>query len=414
MTGAPHAWATVPAVAAADEITVVGIGADGWSGLPEPSRRAVHAADVLLGSTRQLDLVPDGPAEKVGWPSPLLPQLDALLQSHAGRQICVLASGDPLLSGIATTLVNRLGRQAVRILPAVSSATLARARLGWSFEETAVISSVGRSVPRVARVLAPDRKVLVLSADGRTPAAVAAVLRESGYGASTMTVLADLGATTESRTVGTADTWPDTESPALNVIAVHCVLDRGATPLPTIPGLPDDAFEHDGQLTKRDLRASALARLVPLPGQLLWDIGAGAGTVAIEWLRSQPGTRARAFERDVDRAARIERNARRLGVPELDIRGDVPDNLPADECPDAIFVGGAVSAPGLLDVLHQRLAPGGRIVAHAVTLESEQALAAAYGSHGGELTRIAVEHASPLGTFTGWRPARTVTQWSSR
>ncbi|MPY78917.1 MAG: precorrin-6y C5,15-methyltransferase (decarboxylating) subunit CbiE [Actinophytocola sp.] len=391
----------------------MGIGADGWDGLSAPARMAVSEAEVLLGSERQLALIPDSGAKRVPWPSPLLPQLDTLLTEHAERRVCVLASGDPLLSGIGTTLIRRLGASRVRVMPAVSSVTLARARLGWSFEETEVISAVGRNVHRVARALAPGARLLVLSSDGTTPGRVAALLTARGYGASTLTVLANLGADDESRTDGTARAWPDGDSSPLNVLAIECHGDPGTPMLPLVAGLPDDAFEHDGQLTKRDLRASALARLAPMPGQLLWDIGAGAGSVAIEWLRTHPSTRAVAFERDPDRAARITRNAERLGVPELGVVvGAAPDVLDRDETPDAIFVGGGVSVPGLLASCVQRLAPGGRLVAHGVTLESEAALAAAYQEHGGELTRIAVEHASGLGSFTGWQPARTVTQWS--
>lgn len=394
-------------------ITVTGIGADGWPGLSDQARAAITSAEVIFGSARQLDLLPDLDAEKLPWPSPLLPELDTLLAEHEGRTICVLASGDPLLSGIGTTLVRRLGRDAVRILPTVSSATLARARLGWPFEDTEVISSVGRSVHRVARALAPGRKVLVLSSDATTPPAVAAVLTARGYGSSELTVLENLGGEKENRLTGQAQDWQHQPGAALNVVAIECSADPGTPVLPLIAGLPDDAFEHDGQLTKRDLRASALARLAPLPGALLWDVGAGAGSVAVEWSRAHPANRAIAFERDPERAARITRNAERLGVPELRVvTGSAPDALAGRETPDAIFVGGGVSAPGMLRACLDALAPGGRLVAHGVTLETERTLAEAYLAHGGELTRIAVEQAAPLGGFTGWQPARTVTQWS--
>ncbi|MGH3451029.1 MAG: precorrin-6y C5,15-methyltransferase (decarboxylating) subunit CbiE, partial [Haloechinothrix sp.] len=370
-------------------------------------------AEVLFGSPRQLELVPDNTADRIAWPSPLLPRLDALLAEHTGRRICVLASGDPLLSGIGTTLVRRFGVEAVRILPAISSVSLARARLGWSFEETEVISSVGRSVHRVARVLAPRRRVLVLSSDERAPAEIAALLATQGYGSSTLIVLENLGGTTESRSEGVAREWTHPPGAALNVVALECAADPDVPLLPLLAGLPDDAFEHDGQLTKRDLRASALARLAPMPGQLLWDVGAGAGSIAIEWSRAHPLNRAIAFERDGERADRITRNAARLGVPELGVvTGSAPDVLAGNDNPDAVFVGGGVSVPGVLDACLAALVRGGRLVAHGVTLESERALACAYAEHGGELTRIAVEHTAPLGGFTGWQPARTVTQWS--
>ncbi|HVV12911.1 precorrin-6y C5,15-methyltransferase (decarboxylating) subunit CbiE [Amycolatopsis sp.] len=385
-------------------IVVTGIGADGWAGLPDHARAAIAACDVLFGGPRQLALVPlDLP--KVPWPSPLLPALDELFADHAGTRIGVLASGDPMLSGIGTTLVRRFGN--VEIVPAVSSVTLARARLGWSAEETEVVSVVGRNVHRLTRVLTDGARILALSSDTSSPAKIAELLTAHGFGESRMTVLEQLGGPAERRIDGLARTWSAEVDP-LNIVAVDCV-GRG---LPTLPGLPDDAFEHDGQLTKRDLRALALARLAPSPGELLWDVGAGAGSVAVEWARAHPRNRAIALERVQARAERITRNAENLGVPDIRVvTGSAPDALVDLPAPDAVFLGGGLTAwPACWDAL----APGGRIVAHAVTLESEQALANAYAEHGGELVRIAVEHAAPLGGFTGWSPARTVTQWSQQ
>ena len=388
----------MPKVREKSLITVVGIGADGWAGLSESARAAISGAEVVFGGPRQLAYLPES-APKVPWPSPLLPALDGLLAGHAGRRVCVLASGDPLLSGIGTTLVKRLGIEDVEILPAVSSVTLARARLGWSAEQTEVVTVVGRDVHRVNRVLAPGRRVLVL---GSTSAALGDLLEARGYGDSRMTVLEELGGPGERR----FDGWTHPGS-VLSIVAVECA---AGPALSLVGGLPDSAFEHDGQLTKRDLRASALARLAPTPGELLWDIGAGAGSIAIEWSRAHPLNRAIAVERDPQRAARIGRNANTLGVPELHVvTGSAPEALADLPEPDAIFVGGGVTVPGVLDGC---LATGVRLVAHGVTLESEQALARAYTEHGGELIRLSVEQATPLGGFTGWTPGRTVTQWS--
>ncbi|OLT44580.1 precorrin-6Y methyltransferase [Saccharomonospora sp. CUA-673] len=387
----------------------MGIGADGWQALPATTRAELETCDVLLGGPRQLDLVPDGPYEKRGWPSPLLPALDDVLAELEGRRVVVLASGDPLLSGIGGTLVRRLGADAVRIVPAVSSVTLARARLGWTAEETDVVSAVGRDGRRVLRALAPGRRVLVLSSDADTPAALARLLTEHGFGASTMTALENLGAADERRVDGTARTW-DHEVAPLNVVAITCAGEAYSL----VGGLPDEAFEHDGQLTKRDLRASALARLAPTPGQLLWDVGAGAGSVAVEWCRVHPANRAIAVESRPERAERIARNAGTLGVPDVRVvTGRAPDVLADLDTPDAVFVGGGVAGEGVLTTCWQALRPGGRLVAHGVTLEAEQALAARYAAHGGELTRISVERAAPLGGLTGWTPARAVTQWSA-
>lgn len=410
-------------------ITVVGIGADGWPGLPERLRALVLAADTVLGGRRHLAMLPDRPGQRRrAWPSPLRENLPPLLASldgaptggaptggaaSGGAATVALASGDPLVSGVATTLIDLLGADAVRVEPAVSSVALARARMGWPAERCAVVGLVGRDPRLLLRQLAPGHRVLVLSSDGGTPAAAAALLVGAGYGASRMTVLGDLGAGSESRLETTADHWladPPDAVPALHVLALELL---GPPGYGLVAGLPDDAFEHDGQLTKRDLRASALARLAPSPGQHLWDVGAGAGSVGIEWMRAHHACTATAVEAHPERAARIGRNAGRLGVPGLDVvTGRAPDALTGLPAPDAVFVGGGATRPGVLDACLEALRPGGRIVVHGVTLETEHLLADAHRRHGGELTRIAVETTAPIGAFTGWTPARTVTQWS--
>ncbi len=394
-------------------ITVIGIGADGWTSVPETSWRRLLTADVILGGARHLGMLPDTlDVVREPWPSPLRDNLPALLERHAGRDVVALASGDPLVSGIGSTLIALLGAGAVRIEPALSSVALARARMAWPSESLEVISVVGRDAHAVLRALAPGHRVIVLSSGAHTPAELAVLLSAAGYGASAMTVLGNLGTVEESRLAATAADWaaqPPDDVPALNVVALEL-----AGPVSSwASGLPDDAFEHDGQLTKRDLRASALARLAPQPGQLLWDVGAGAGSVGIEWMRSHPRCWTIAIEADADRADRVARNAAALGVPTLRVvPGRAPDALADLPAPDAVFVGGGATATGLLDTCRERLRPGGRLVVHGVTLETESLLAAAYGEHGGELTRISVEHAGPIGSFSGWAPARAVTQWS--
>lgn len=391
-------------------ITVVGIGADGWTGLPEAVQKLVAGAPVLLGGRRHLALVPPvrGQVRDV-WPVPLRAGLPGLLDRHADAPVVALASGDPLLSGIAGTLVELLGAEAVDVLPAVSSVALARARLGWAAESAEVITLVGRDEALLVRQLAPGRRLLVLSSDESTPGRVATLLTRHGYAASAMTVLGDLGSPDESRVEGTAGAWSARVS-RLHVLALEL---SGPVVGSWTAGLPDSAYEHDGQLTRRDLRASALARLAPQPGQLLWDVGAGAGSVGIEWMRAHPACRAVAIEADPVRAARITRNAVALGVPGLDVVvGRAPAALAGLPAPDAVFVGGGATSPGLLDECLGALAVGGRLVVHGVTLETEALLAAAYGRHGGELTRISVEAAESLGSFTGWTPSRAVTQWA--
>jgi precorrin-6Y C5,15-methyltransferase (decarboxylating) len=330
-----------------------------------------------------------------------------------GRSVTALASGDPFLSGIGSTLVNLLGASRVRVLPAVSSVALASARMGWAAESFDVITVVGRSPAAIMRSLSPGRRLIVLSADETTPALVADMLIGAGYGPSTMTVLCDLGSFKEARLDATALAFPATAIPRLNLICVQCTPKPSTVLLPTIGGLPDDAFEHDGQLTKRDARASALARLAPVPGQILWDVGAGAGSVAIEWARTDPRCRAVAVEKDPARAARIARNASRLGVPGVSVfTRTAPEGLAGLPLPHAIFVGGGASATGVLENCWQALIVGGRMVVHGVTLETEELLAGWHERIGGELIRLTVERVEPLGSFRAWTPTRTITQWS--
>ncbi len=301
----------------------------------------------------------------------------------------------------------------MRIHPAVSSAALARSRLGWSTENSDVVTVVGRDLDQVRRRLAPGARLVVLSSDAETPPALASLLVDAGYADTRMVVLSDLGGDQEQRLEGRAASWSGS-SGALNVAALECVVSEPAKVLGWSGGLPDDAYEHDGQLTKRDLRASALARLEPLPGQLLWDLGAGAGSVAVEWARTDPRCRAIAVEQSPERAQRIGRNAARLGVPQVQVvattSADALDWLPE---PDAVFVGGGAD-DDLVRRCWQLLRPGGRIVVHAVTLETEAVAATAWRVCGGDLTRISVERAAPLGRSTGWEPARAVVQWSAR
>ncbi|WP_460605117.1 precorrin-6y C5,15-methyltransferase (decarboxylating) subunit CbiE [Jatrophihabitans fulvus] len=393
---------------ATDVVTVVGVGASGADELGASAREALTSADVVVGSERQVALVRDlvaGEAEML--PSPLHPGLDDLLARHAGRRVVVLASGDPMFFGIGATLVRLLGAQRVHVLPVPSSVSLAAARLGWSLPDVAVVSAVGRPLATLRAELAPGRRVLVLTPDAHGGRDVRALLDDAGYGASEVTVLTRLGGPDE--TVGPVT---DAHDP-LAVVAVECRPDAGREAWSRTAVLPDEAFEHDGQLTKQEVRAVTLAALRPLPGAYLWDVGAGSGSVGIEWLRSHPSCRASGVEPRAERRERIVRNAERLGVPALDVvAGKAPDALAALATPDAVFVGGGVSAPDVLATCIARLRPGGRLVANGVTVETETLLAAAYRDHGGTLTRLHVERASPVGGFTGWRPAMPVTQWS--
>jgi precorrin-6B C5,15-methyltransferase / cobalt-precorrin-6B C5,C15-methyltransferase len=400
-------------------VTVVGIGADGWAGLAADAREALAGAEVIFGSERQLELLGPLPADRVSWPSPLLPALAGLLAVHRQRRRAVLASGDPTFHGIATTIARVAPELELTILPHLSSASLACARLGWGQQDVEVVSLVGRPVAVLHPGVQPGRRLLVLAAGVHSPAEVAGLLRGRGFGPSRLIALSDLEAKDEQRIEARADTWPDHGWPegarpaALTVVAVECVPGPEAVRLTLFPGLPDDAYQNDGQLTKRHVRAITLASLAPSPGELLWDVGGGAGSIGIEWMRAHPTCRAISVERDPERVARIRRNADALGVPGLDVvTGSAPGALTGLAVPDAIFIGGGAGTPGLIEACWQALPPGGRIVANVTTLESEQAVVAARSVHGGELTRIEITPASPIGRYTGWRPAMPVTQWT--
>ncbi|MGA5821926.1 precorrin-6y C5,15-methyltransferase (decarboxylating) subunit CbiE [Kitasatospora sp. NPDC094028] len=394
-------------------ITVVGIGAEGWSGLSPASRAALLDAEVVLGAPRQLDLLPrpEVAAERITWPSPLRPAVPGLLAAHAGRRIAVLASGDPMFYGIGRTLAETVGPDRLRVLPHPSSVSHACARVGWPLEATEVVSLVGRPLDTLTLALHPGRRLLVLSADAATPAAVAALLTARGYGTARLRVLEKLGHADERQLHGRADDWPHAPGDPLNLIAVEL----GDGPRSSlVPGLPDASYESDGQLTKRHVRAATLAVLTPSPGELLWDVGGGSGSIAVEWLRAHRDCQAVSIERDPVRAERITRNAAALGVPRLRVvSGPAPASLAELPTPDAVFIGGGLTAPGLLDSCWSALRPGGRLVANTVTLESEALLTEWYRRHGGELVKLAVAHAVPVGGFTGWRQAMPVTQWSA-
>lgn len=388
------------------------MGAAGWASLGPAERELVLGADLLLGGTRHLAMVPAVTGQRrEPWPTDLRAALPGLVAGHREQPVVVLASGDPLVAGVGATVIDIAGSEHVRIHPAISSVALARARLGWPEETVELIRLRGNDVDLVRRALFPGRRLLILSRDGGSPAEVAALLVSGGFGASVLTVLGDLGGPDETVRTGPATDWSGA-APALNIVALECRTET-VGPWSLAPGLPDEEYDHDGQLTKRNLRASALAHLLPRPGELLWDVGAGAGSVAIEWSRSHPTCRALAVERDPDRVKRIRGNARSLGVPGLEVLlGSAPEVLDQLPSPDAVFVGGGATA-ATLERSWSALRPGGRLVVHAVTHETQMIMTSAWQTHGGELTRIAVEHLEPIGDYHGWKPARAIVQWSA-
>jgi precorrin-6Y C5,15-methyltransferase (decarboxylating) len=386
-------------------IVVVGIGADGMAGLAGASRTELSRATVVYGSKRQLDLLDESvTAVKRPWPSPMLPAVRTLLDDADG-DVHVVASGDPLLHGVGNVLIRLYGPDVVAVLPHVSSVTLACSRVGWAVHDTEIISLVNAEPHTAVR---RGGQAVVLSRDGTSPAAVAKLLADTGRGDSEMTVLEQLGGPGELRRSATAREWatrPPGDVDKLNVMAVRYLPDDRVGGV-----LRDDAFSHDGQLTKQSIRAVTMAALAPRPGELLWDVGAGAGSIAIEWCRSGTGCRAIAFERDEERRKRIGENAVAFGV-KVTSTFDAPETFDFEPPPDVIFVGGGVSQPGLLDACWEKLKVGGRLVANAVTVESEAVLAQWYSRIGGELRKFQHYHGDAVGSFTGWRPAMPVTQW---
>ncbi len=391
-------------------LAVVGIGEDGLTGLAPAGRALVETAEVLVGGARHLGMVRVARAERLLWERPLDRTIDAI-DARRGRNVTVLASGDPLWYGVGVTLLRRFPPEEMTIVPQPSAFSLAAARLGWPLADCALITLHSRPLDTLWLHLAPGRRVLALSENGDTPNTVARLLTRLGWGPSRLTVFSHLGGAREAVVDEEAQSWGDRRVADLNTLAIACRPAPGTRTLPILPGLPDDAFEHDGQLTKREVRAATLAALAPLPAETLWDVGAGCGSIAIEWLRAGDRRSAIAIERSPARAAVIARNAASLGVPGLHVvAGAAPEALDGLPPPDAIFVGGGVAEPGLLPALWARLRTGGRLVANVVTTEGEARLLDWHSRYGGALMRIAVSRAEPLGPHHLWRPLATVTQ----
>ena len=391
-------------------LAIVGIGEDGLAGLNAAARTLVDTAEILVGGERHLAMVPSGGGERLTWQRPFSDTIGAIA-ARRGRRVVVLASGDPSWYGVGAVLARHFPIGEMTILPHPGAFSLAAARLGWAIADCTVLSLHGRPVDTLRLHLAPHRRLLLLSEDGTTPRAVAHLLTELGWGPTRLTVFEHLGGPREAMLSEEAQHWGERQSADLNTIALECRAGPEARPLSRFAGLPDDAFEHDGQLTKREVRAMTLAVLAPLPGERLWDVGAGCGSIAIEWLRAIEGGDAVAIERDPDRAAMIARNAAALGVPGLNIvTGTAPQVLAGLDAPDAVFIGGGISDPELLPTAWDALRPGGRLVANIVSLAGERMLLDWQARYGGVLTRIAVSHVAPLGMQEAWRPLLPVTQ----
>jgi precorrin-6B C5,15-methyltransferase / cobalt-precorrin-6B C5,C15-methyltransferase len=393
-------------------LSLIGIGEDGADSLSPAARSLLAQAQLVVGGARHLALAGPLVGKTMIWPSPIAGAIPEIL-ARRGSPVCVLASGDPFFYGAGTLLAAHIGPDEMQCLPAPSAFSLAAARLNWSLQDCCLVSLHGREFERIIPALQPGAKILCLSWDAATPPHLAKLLTGRGLGQSRIVVMEAMGGPRERARASTAETFNMEGIDPLNLVAIEIAATAQSRVLPVASGLADAWFETDGQLTKREVRAIALSSLAPRRGELLWDVGAGSGSMAIEWLLCDPANRAIAIEARADRASRIARNASSLGVPHLEIiTGRAPEaftNLPR---PQAIFVGGGASGSHLLDAAYAALPSGGRLVVNAVTLETEAELIRRAGTHGGELLRIEIARAEPLGSFHGWRPALPVTQWS--
>jgi len=403
---------------------VIGIGEDGMAGLSAAARRLVEEAEIIVGGDRHQNLAPNLKAERITWPSPF-DALIALLKSHKGRRIVVLVTGDPLWYSVGARILKFIPGSEIAFHPQLSAFQWAACRMGWSLADIQTLTAHGRDAAQVIPWFWPGARLLILTAGSETPGEIARLLAARGYGASPMTVLASLGGPDERRIEGRAADWaaagPAADIPSFHTLAVEC---SGAPErlLGRLPGLPDDAFAHDGNMTKREVRALTLARLMPARGEVLWDIGCGCGSAAVEWMRAAPDALAVGIDPRADRLALARQNAMTLGAPKLElVEGRAPEALdlippPAAartdlRRPHAVFIGGGLSRDTVARA-RAALPRGGRLVANAVTLDSEALLSELHAEHGGDLTRIAVERAAPVGSRTAWRPAMPVVQWS--
>jgi precorrin-6B C5,15-methyltransferase / cobalt-precorrin-6B C5,C15-methyltransferase len=398
-------------------LSIVGIGEDGIEGVSAAARDLIQSAAVVFGGARHLALAaPLIRGIPRPWPVPFDSTLAEVL-AHRGRAVCVLASGDPFFHGIGSLLARHVSCEETLAVPAPSAFSLAASRLLWPLPQTVLLSLCGRSLDFIRPHLHPGARILILTSDHDAPATLARLLCRIGFGPSRVTVLESLAGPRERIRSSPANSFDLESIDRLNTVAIEVAAEDGARILPRAAGVADELFEHDGQITKREIRALTLSALAPRRGELLWDVGAGSGSVAIEWLLADASLSAIAVERRGDRAARVARNAAAFGVPHLTlIEGSAPDALEGLASPDAVFIGGGATTPGMMDAARAALRPAGRLVVNAVALETEIVLLKYQSQWGGTLTRIAISRAGPIGgedaRMTGWRSAMPVMQWT--
>lgn len=395
-------------------LTIIGVGEDGYDSLLARARLAISEADVIVGSERLQAFLPVTAAERHIWPQPFSNLVDCITPLR-GRKTVILATGDPLNYGVARKLMTFIPFAEMQIIPNLSAFSLAASRLGWSLPDCDTLTLHGRHAANIEAFIQPDVRLLVLTEDSSTIPEVARRLVARGFVKSQMTVLENMGGPGERLSAFTAETVPSTAFSPLNTLAIHCIASVGARVLSRIAGLPDDAYEHDGQLTKREVRAATLAALAPSPDKLLWDIGAGCGSIAIEWMRAARGCEAIAFEHDPERVRMIAHNADRLGTPRLKtVAGEAPETLAGQPAPDAVFIGGGLGIPGVFEAGWAALKPGGAMVVNVVTIEGELHLYDLHEKHGGDLLRIEISHLAHVGRLRALKPRMAVTQWRTQ
>ena len=391
-------------------LDIIGIGEDGIEGLSVDAAKRLEDAEVIVGGDRHHKLAVNEKAVRIAWPSPFDAMIEEI-KSHKGKRIVVLVTGDPLWYSVGARITRAIPADEIRFHPQLSAFQLAAARMGWSLPDCETLTIHGRADSQILPHVAPNVRLLVLTQNADSPANVAKLLADRGFGGSKITALAAMGGENEARLEGTASDWSHAV-PDFHTLAIECIADVDAKWYPRTGGLPDDAFVHDGQLTKRVIRAATLSALKPYPDALLWDVGAGCGSIAIEWMRAARGARAIAIESNADRQVMIAENAKNLGTEKINVvAGEAPDCLAELEVPDAVFIGGGVTGDGVFETCWNALRPGGLLVSNVVTVEGEARMIELHASHGGELTRIAVQNAEPVGRFSGWKPLMPVTQW---
>lgn len=392
-------------------LDVIGIGEDGVDGLSASALACLKSADVIIGGDRHHILTPNLKAKRIAWPSPFDAMIDEI-KSHRGNNIVILVTGDPLWYSVGARLLKAIPKEEVRFHPQLSAFQWAACRMGWSIADCETITIHGRPDSQFLPHLAPNVRMLLLTQDSESPKNVASMLTKLGFGKSRMTVLAALGGAGEERFESTAGDWGPTV-PDFHTLAIECIGDESARWFSRVGGLPDDAFLHDGQMTKKVVRSATISALAPYPDAHLWDVGAGCGSIAIEWMRAARGASATAIEPESSRIEMIRENSVRLGTEKIVIiEGRAPEALEGLQSPDAVFIGGGFTSENVFETCWNALRSGGRLVVNAVTVESEARLFDLQTKFGGDLSRLSVQQAEPVGRFKGWKPHMPVTQWT--